>query len=57
MRTDKLYANKNVNCYSLEKFSEEYGTFTEKFKQTRQGFKIDPDGFIRADTAPTLNFD
>lgn len=57
MRTDKLYANKTVNCFSLSRFSEEYETFTEKFTKNRKGFKIEADGLIRTDTAPTLNFE
>lgn len=35
MRTDKLYANKTVNCFSLDRFNDEYETFSEKVKKYR----------------------
>lgn len=57
MRTNKLYANKTVNCFSLERFNDEYETYTEKFTRLRQGYRVDSEGLIRTKTAPTLNFD
>jgi hypothetical protein len=40
----------------LDRFSEEYETFTEKFRRNRKGYKIDSDGLIRTKTAPVLNY-
>ena len=55
-RNDKIFANKNVNQFSIERLTEEYTTFTEKFNANRQGYLIDENGLIRADTAPTLSY-
>ena len=57
MRTGKLYGNKPCNCFSLERFSDEYETFSEKFNRYWKGYKIDSNGLIRADTAPTVDYD
>lgn len=56
VRTDKIYASKHVNQFSVEKFDETYSKFSEKFRQNRPDYMLDAEGLIRPKTAETLSY-